>query len=58
MGWLEKVGAHGELIPHCAGEDEESCFVLGAEGKICFEVVCGGVFGEDIVEEGGVCDGF
>lgn len=54
---LGEEGADGELVSHGAGEDEEGGGETCEVGEVEFEVVCGGVFGEDVVEQGGVLDG-
>jgi len=47
-----EVGAESELVPHGAAEDEEGGGVSGEGGDEAFEGEGGGVFGEDVVEEG------
>ena len=54
---LGEEGTDGELVSHGAGEDEEGGREAGEAGNVRFEVVGGGVFGEDVVEKGGVLDG-
>jgi hypothetical protein len=57
VGGLGQVRAQGELVAHGAGEDEERGVVGGELGEVGFEGEGGGVFHEDVVEEGGVLDG-
>jgi len=49
--------AERELVTHGAGEDEERAFVGGEGCDVRFEGEGCCVFGEDVVEEGGVLDG-
>ena len=51
------MSSEGDLVAHCAGHDEEGGLFAGKGGDVGFESVGGGVFEEDIVEEGGVLDG-
>lgn len=57
VGRAEKVRAEGDLVAHRAGEDEQGGGMSGQGGDVSFEGVGGRVVAEDIVEEGGVCDG-
>ena len=57
VGRLIEMGAEGELVAHCAGEDEDSRLMLGDLCEIRFEGIGCGVFGKDIVEESRVLDG-
>ena len=54
---LGHVGADGELVALGAGCDEEGGGKAGQVGDVGFERYGGGVFGEDIVEEGAILDG-
>ena len=57
MRGLGEESADGKLVSHRAGQDEKGGGEAGELGDIGFEVVCGRVFGKDVVEEGGVLDG-
>ena len=48
--------AESKLVAHCAGEDEEGCFVGGELSKMGLKVIGRGVFGENVVKEGCVLD--
>ena len=54
---LGHVRADGELVALGAGWDEEGGGKAGQVGDVGFERYGGGVFGEDIVEEGAILDG-
>lgn len=54
---LGHVGTYGELVALGAGGDEEGGGKAGQVGDVGFERYGGGVFGEDIVEEGAILDG-
>lgn len=57
VGRAKEVRAEGDLVAHCAGEDEEGGGMGGQGGDVGFEGVGGRVVAEDVVEEGGVGDG-
>ena len=48
--------AQGELVAHCAREDEEAAFVGCAGGDVGLQIVGCFVFAEDVVLQGGGLD--
>lgn len=54
---LRQVRAQRQLVAHRAGEDEQGGRVAGEGREVGFEREGGGVFEEDVVEEGGLRDG-
>ena len=57
VGWTTEVGADAQLIAHGSAHDQQSGFVAGEVGDPALEIIGGGVFAEDVVEEGGICYG-
>ena len=54
---LGEVSPEGDLVAHCAAENEKGGGVGGEGCNVGLKIVGSGVFGEDVVEESGVLSG-